>query len=629
MIRVSVAINGRPDRSTESLEGYLLRIADINVFGGIPRLLRLAESKLRDAKEQERAAELNRMAGFLRVSCSDLDEIMCKILPGNRLRFNSAAEIYADDRCVGSARVCGACLKERPVLKRVWELRPYVACPVHRSPLVGRCRCCGTVVTWRRSSLARCDCRTPLVADDGAVVSDALLAVAGLLDALHEGGSSSSGLDLATTLRLVWYCGARAAIWGTGARSRFMARPEPERAAAIVEVGAPSVLNWPHGFHAWLSSVCGDSSQGVRKAFGHVDHSIRSAFPHADSALVAEEAAAWFASTWRGRPPRRNSTLHRPSIVQSDLPLSAAARACSMSPAMARRLLREGNVTARVLPAGTRTLAMVDVAGLGEAGAARRAEPARPHAAQALSAALGCSPAQAKRIARLCEIAVSPSGAESLESRLEQMAHRSPAPADALNVAVLSRRRQASIPRLLASLLDGAVDFWLGEDGAALLERLSFRQGSLISPTGGALGSISVREAAARLGVKPAMIPILVAAGCLGARPTGHDNDVGSRPRGKRALQEHDIVSFGDQFVMTRQVASQTGTSTRRAVAQLLAAGCVPVVASDSVRGISAVWRAADVDRSAVGKESGSNGAKSRVSRCGELRSRRSRRMNR
>lgn len=55
-------------------------------------------------------------------------------------------------------KICPSCLQESNYIRKIWELVPVTACPIHKCLLVEECPNCLKHITWTRSGVSICQC---------------------------------------------------------------------------------------------------------------------------------------------------------------------------------------------------------------------------------------------------------------------------------------------------------------------------------------------------------------------------------------------------------------------------------------------------------------------------------------
>lgn len=59
-------------------------------------------------------------------------------------------------------RICPSCVAEKGQHEAFWHLRTVQWCPLHRAPLLEKCRQCGVALRWNRPGIGQCNCGADL-----------------------------------------------------------------------------------------------------------------------------------------------------------------------------------------------------------------------------------------------------------------------------------------------------------------------------------------------------------------------------------------------------------------------------------------------------------------------------------
>ena len=505
-------------------------------------------------------------------------------------------------------KVCPACLSEEPWIRRLWDVRTLVACPVHGCMLVDRCQGCGARLRWRRGAIARCPCDADL-ASGPETAGAPLVGLSRLLAAAADGLTvprATPITDLDTAARLLWFLAADPSHPGAW-RSMHMAKPEIRDTSPMLQRAAPVLLDWPAGLHAWLGERAGSAGlsgrTGVRAAFGPALHRLLASLPGPHFGFLHAEIRRWLAEEWRGGRVKPWSPLHahadRPAVVSGK---EAAVRLGIRSPTVAA-MVGSGELEGRSAAAGRRMFTVVDTASVELAAS-------RPQALEGREAArrLGVTVRRMRDMLRTGILASGPATGRGriaeasladLDARLAARTAVSGARVSGpATLAELSGSRRVALLPVLRAALDGGLARSGGLEAppsAPMTERYAVDparafERSAAERTGTEPEEcLSVREAAAVLGMSVRMVPWLVRAGCL------ESASVGGGPPGRRTVTRASAEAFGSRFCGSLELAARQGTSTRTVVARLTEAGVVPVVAASSAHGISAVWDRRDL----------------------------------
>lgn len=173
-------------KQNESLMGYLLRLAEENVFTSPLNLVWIAEFSKRSNKSQIEDHIKSITSG--RFSFKDL-----AVLTGeheNNLEIRSyrllqkGIDGYPDFHLFMNAqlpanfirfsypRFCPECMRSDPYHRFYWDYAPLTCCPIHKKLLMDICPSCHKQITWARGTMSRCSCGNELFEDDGIDVPD-------------------------------------------------------------------------------------------------------------------------------------------------------------------------------------------------------------------------------------------------------------------------------------------------------------------------------------------------------------------------------------------------------------------------------------------------------------------------
>jgi hypothetical protein len=75
-------------------------------------------------------------------------------------------------------KVCSACLRETDYARKIWELAPVTACPIHNCMLIDECPNCTRRISWARRSVTSCQCGFDWREYQNSVIRDTELEIA-------------------------------------------------------------------------------------------------------------------------------------------------------------------------------------------------------------------------------------------------------------------------------------------------------------------------------------------------------------------------------------------------------------------------------------------------------------------
>ena len=339
----------------EALNGYFLRLAELNGLAGIRHLLEPLSIKTRAAYSVEQIA---RIASFL--EC-DRQTLLDANLVNSRSARPGTNGLFAPD---SRLPVCPICFAEEPIIRREWLNVMSPVCAKHGVRLVDHCSACAAPMTWRRIGLSQCDCGADLTthaAVKGPEFATALSctihghAIPEALSALLPAAFVRQGPDQSDSM--AWFFACHAADPGG---SRVMKRPRPantDEAISFLETNlAPVFAQWPQGMHRLLTRIDAASpnqSAGVRRQLknwyrGMVVNFDQSRFQWLHDE-VAQFVAEHLAITINGRTSSIPPTFGE---IKGWLSVAEAARVIGVAPERLRKALRDGEVAGEVRRGG-------------------------------------------------------------------------------------------------------------------------------------------------------------------------------------------------------------------------------------------------------------------------------------
>lgn len=583
-----------PIEKGESLNGYLLRLASINNFGGIRGIIR----KL-DQKSTRRLDEnaLGRLARFTGSSECALRTAGYWPRPYAKVTFGSG-EVSANDLIYSRPRSCSVCFAKSGKHQRLWDLKAYVVCHRHSTVLQDTCERCGAFMSWDRCTIDRCTCGAYLAAQSTSRSAGDLVNLANLLAELYEHGRSSVAnpfSDLAFAASAVWIFGSMS-ISTENWRSLYMSKPKVIDALPIIKAGAPVLTMWPEGLQSWLDKRCGGihSTEPTHRIshFRTILDRLENAMGGPGSSAVFDEIRSHIVSAGYTPGFKAKSFWSRPN--NKYLTATAAAKRLNVTNASLKSLLQRRSLNGYSAKTNERTISYVSTESV------RRYELDLLDVLSPVAAAgkLGTSRHQIEKLIRskllepVSQRTYDVAGVELSKfiDRIVGLAIPHSESPDLIRVCDIPRLRQIGIPEVIRLVLAGTIQIYSEKNvSVQSLQTLWVAKDQLRGRRLNADGdeAVSHRRAADMLGVNVRMIPILLERGLLN-RLAGPSDAIGN-PR--NSITMSSVVEFVQKYVWTRDIAKQVGTSTRSAIDELLHAGEKPIITSDSKAGVSALWR--------------------------------------
>ena len=270
-----------PDpRPNESVQGYILRVSEINRYDTPWHVLQHAGYE--QGETFNAAFRADRLAAILGKDPGLLERhaYWGRSADGvSEYRINGQGIgrglNYSPLRLTRPA-ICPACIDAKGMADACWDLATFVACPTHGTRLLERCADCGSALSWYRPGLLVCSCGATLERMPTERASSSVVALMHVIEAkVHgvpvevigelDGFPVKALLDmpLESMLRMI-------------AILEKLDANHAEHRYNGVEVVADVLAAWPAGFHAYLrrmgkEGIAADvQCVGLRKRFSRL-----------------------------------------------------------------------------------------------------------------------------------------------------------------------------------------------------------------------------------------------------------------------------------------------------------------------------------------------------------------------
>lgn len=244
----------------ESLDGYLLRLAEANGYPGPSYVGAMMTGRWESWRCRAMdATPLIEIAGLTPTQVSQLTAVPESGKPGYK-RFRGV-DLPPNEVSIGHPKICPACLAEHGRCDAFWDLTQAAACPIHHVRLIGTCPRCLKNLSWNRKRVLECKCGADLTRIEAPEAPDSLVALMGVMrHFVHHGPKGApfpAGMQHLQHLGLARLCKL---FWMLSREVRRMSgvRPLPKARHSYeveLEVVAQALRDWPHGFRQFLSDV--------------------------------------------------------------------------------------------------------------------------------------------------------------------------------------------------------------------------------------------------------------------------------------------------------------------------------------------------------------------------------------
>lgn len=581
-----------PIQDDESLPGYVIRLAEVNGLSSDTLLKRAGLSQ----NFQFRCDDLSGLAqlsgsdvGMLEAASFAPIDDKAQTFNGQRL---ARAHLLTD-----GARVCPDCISELGYAKRLWHLRAYAACHIHRRALLDRCGKCERRISWGRRYLSRCNCGHTWEQGDAASVDVVAVSSRIAMAATGDAGEGPMGA-IPALLQVVWFFGIALNFEGKERGTPMRAAADVEATLPVVAMGAPFLERWDAAFQGFMVDTFGAIGRRstIDKGKSYELFRLKSAFdgqvPH-----VIENVRRFFADNWHSYAFVKKSFFYDAEAAGRVLSVTSASRRLGVKAATLWKFVELGLVEAEEDRKGTRTYRTFRADGV---------EKLRRYLSTLLTPeeaadCLGVSLSRFRKLARARYVQhehvvghVKRYSPRELQAFCRSLvgAHRPPAD---VHVPITGLRSRYFI-ELIREVLDGKLDAWFGAAPITSMSNIFVDRGEAESLHRRRLAwrtsaMIGTRRAEEMLGFTRRTIFAL-------AKSTGaavQRNDKGH----VMAISSAAVEEWRDTLITADQVARPMGIAAASVARRLRQLGIVPVIRPSPEARVAGVWAKAalhDVD---------------------------------
>lgn len=263
-----------PPYPTESLVGYVLRLAEENGYFSPWSVYRLAGLKQNEVRST--GFKLDKLAAIINRPMSELDTIGFSTPPNKprwaRLLGNC---LIPSDLKISNPGICTLCIAEKGFIEAHWHLTLMVGCPVHERMPAMHCPKCGKRLRMFRRGLLECACGGDLLESNLPSITKADAALLNIIRRRVLGiqANDENPLSLPQNQLMAMNLRSLLLVVRTLGKHRLIAdgfkRQKDER--QLLPASARVLLDWPKNFIALLldlgKRLRPGGQGGVRKQF--------------------------------------------------------------------------------------------------------------------------------------------------------------------------------------------------------------------------------------------------------------------------------------------------------------------------------------------------------------------------
>lgn len=566
-------------KKDEGLLGFLYRLAEQNALTGA-ELLR----SFRSASESDVVSWVT-SPGKPQTWLSEAAELR---RPGSR-----SARVW----CHRSRKYCAHCLAEDGYWRSSWSLMLVTCCTRHHVPLLDCCITCGSQLIAESMRHLRCAaCGESLVRapqNQERVPSEEVWLTRKLTQCLARPRKPCAPANVDLTLSDQHELALRLGIRGINHSSKPLKLRDAgalRNARPIAESAGRALMGWPNNFFRLLDSIRDQRRRSadwkISRVIGPIYRDIYRHLGGSQFEFVRLAFEAYVSERWEAPLTLRNRNF-QPQLIDEHhwVALPDAASKIGVDPALLRRMVEHGDVSAREnAHASGRTARVVNLAALWQDADRLR----HVSTLQQVAVQIGLGERRVRQLLEaniLASIGGRPRSGErwwidstSIEGRVRPACRTPVEPSHSVAVAHIAKFNLLGANEfvtLIRAIQSGRLTVFVPPDagnqmGRWLLSEVeikAWRAAALIaSPS-----TLSVNEAASRLGVKQEVAYALVRAGVLPAT---------SVMIGRRLAQRIAVASIRDfsrRYVFGTELATKLNISPKQVAIMLRCSGIRPI----------------------------------------------------
>lgn len=263
----------------ESFGGYIIRLTQLNYYdapssilniAGIdPKFLYVGYSFL--FKESVDLSLLSEVTGTSAIKLQSLTHPSAGRRAVNKI---FGLPIHKNFIRVRYSKVCPRCLSESAYCRKVWDISPVTACPIHKISLLDKCPGCNKRISWVRNKVACCPCRYDLTGTPSVAVKESdllptrrIYQLCGLTDIRdipsELSGSPALSLGLEHFLEGLYFI-ARQYRSDVHKHGGYFSSFDNAELHMLLTQSFAVFTDWPHNFHDLLTQIRARENNGTR-----------------------------------------------------------------------------------------------------------------------------------------------------------------------------------------------------------------------------------------------------------------------------------------------------------------------------------------------------------------------------
>jgi hypothetical protein len=386
----------------EGFIGYLIRLTDLNHYETSTRILQLANLGDRLYKVSiafNNQLDLTSLANLVGVGEKRLSALLFQSVKQKRPKYGDYLVFeHAVPRIViksNSHKVCPPCLLEYGYIRKIWDLLPVTACPIHKCLLLDECPNCGGRLRFTRPRVSICWCEydwrkasVVSVSDNELELTRRLHTLCDLPGRAEEGvfdvlDNPLSKLSLKDLLSTVFFVASQYRSTSNLKSRRVLVAKFGERLrnADIHQLLSRAALvfqDWPTNYYKFLDWRKGNShatqqKRGVWKDFGPLESALYMQLTASTFDFLRQAFEEYIATKWDGGYTRQFRRLNRTARRNKKfVSLDEARGLLKLGSEKIDCLIKSGNLTAKVRGNGRARVVLIETTSIDRFKALRR-----------------------------------------------------------------------------------------------------------------------------------------------------------------------------------------------------------------------------------------------------------------
>lgn len=311
--------------SDESLLGYIIRLTALNGYDTptwITKCAKLGYIGHQCSFVLNDNVNLEPLARLSGTSVNELQSLLYKSSDGSngkfasRLIFGQSVSSYVIR--IWEPKICPACIRESEYCRKVWDLTPITACPIHKCLLLYKCPKCQKRVSWVRENIGRCplpcgycwrDAQLQFVEDSELAVARQVYKLCGLSCANIFSDNALSNtlltqLTLENLIRSLFFIASQfhGVIDTKGKRFSFMGNVDIHN---LLKKATLVFNNWPGNYFSFLDwrraqIPVKTSAYGLRKDFAEYKSALYKQLSAPELDFMRDGFEEYLVKHWHG-----------------------------------------------------------------------------------------------------------------------------------------------------------------------------------------------------------------------------------------------------------------------------------------------------------------------------------------